>query len=549
MPAELKVPAIAMSRVALAVSLVLAGVASAAAPDEEGIQEMVITGTRIQSPNATSTSPILAVTSEELKSGGRSDVTDVLNMLPQINSNSLGQDLGNRTSGLNSAGGVATADLRGLGPNRTLVLVDGRRLGTGSPQTVIQSPAPDLDQIPSALIERIEVVTGGASAVYGSDAIAGVVNFITKKNFEGIELDLQLGGNWHDNDNKYMQAALADAGYDAPKGTTWDGKTINATLTAGANILDGRGNVTGFIGYQSMDPVRSTQRDFGSLSAAIRRTWRARLAAVPRTPTGSSRPTWPRIPTALVYSVRGNQFVPRRRGRYDAAGHLQHAAVHLHAAPGHALQRGRDGQCRGHRIVQAVLRVHLHGRPHAPGGRSHRPVQGFERHRRHRQLRHQLQQPAADRAQQRCCSARPRQIALDAAGRLARSSADVEIGRRNVEGGARTYDYQHTNYRAVVGGKGSLGEGWSYDLYGQYYYTNFSNLNGSDFSFDKIANALQVTDRPERPGVHLWRAPACLQHLPRRWRHAGSARLPQHSRVGHRQHASSPHCTATSLAT
>ena len=88
---------------------------------------------------------------------------------------------------------MSTADLRGLGPNRTLVLVNGRRLGSGSPYTVIQSPAPDLDQIPARLIERVDVVTGGASAVYGSDAVAGVVNFITKKDFEGIEFELHVG--------------------------------------------------------------------------------------------------------------------------------------------------------------------------------------------------------------------------------------------------------------------------------------------------------------------------------------------------------------------
>ncbi len=132
-------------------------------------------------PNQSSTSPILTVTREDIDIGGRMDITDVLNQPPQVNSNSLGQDLGNRTSGLTSAGGVATADLRGLGPNRTLVLVNGRRLGTGSPQTVIQSPAPDIDQIPTVLIDRVDVVTGGASAVYGSDAIAGMVNFITRQ--------------------------------------------------------------------------------------------------------------------------------------------------------------------------------------------------------------------------------------------------------------------------------------------------------------------------------------------------------------------------------
>ena len=99
---------------------------------------------------------------------------------------------------MTTAGGVATADLRGIGPQRTLVLIDGRRLGVGSPNTAIQSPAPDLDQIPAGLVERVEVVTGGASAAYGSDAIAGVVNFIMKKNFEGFQVDGQMGENWHD---------------------------------------------------------------------------------------------------------------------------------------------------------------------------------------------------------------------------------------------------------------------------------------------------------------------------------------------------------------
>src|SRR5262245_19310159 len=88
-------------------------------------EEVVVTGSRIVQPNQVSTSPVQVVTNEDIKVGGKLDVTDVLNDMPQITSNSLGQDLGNRTSGLSSAGGVATADLRGLGPNRTLVLVNG----------------------------------------------------------------------------------------------------------------------------------------------------------------------------------------------------------------------------------------------------------------------------------------------------------------------------------------------------------------------------------------------------------------------------------------
>ncbi len=155
------------------------------------LAEVIVTGSRIAAPNEVSTSPIEVLSSKYIETSGRTDITDLINELPQIYNNSLGQDLGNTTSGLTTAGGISTADLRGLGPNRTLVLVDGRRLGQGSPYTFIQSPAPDLDQIPAGLVDRIEVVTGGASAAYGSDAIAGVINFIMKRNFEGLQIDGQ----------------------------------------------------------------------------------------------------------------------------------------------------------------------------------------------------------------------------------------------------------------------------------------------------------------------------------------------------------------------
>ena len=94
------------------------------------------------------------------------------------------------------------------GRQRTLVLVDGRRLGAGDPSTTNQNVAPDIDQIPVPLIERVDVVTGGASATYGSDAIAGVVNFILKKDFQGIQIDGQYGFNDHDQHNSYVEDLL-----------------------------------------------------------------------------------------------------------------------------------------------------------------------------------------------------------------------------------------------------------------------------------------------------------------------------------------------------
>jgi iron complex outermembrane receptor protein len=156
------------------------------ADQQPALQEVIVTGSRIPVPASVSaTSPTAVVSKQEIQLQGHTDITDVLNALPQ-NIIGTNADFGNTSSPLTATGGFSTVDLRGLGPQRTLVLVNGRRLGAGDPSTTNQNVAPDIDQIPAPLVERIDVVTGGASATYGSDAIAGVVNFILKKDFEGF---------------------------------------------------------------------------------------------------------------------------------------------------------------------------------------------------------------------------------------------------------------------------------------------------------------------------------------------------------------------------
>src|SRR5712664_4015545 len=236
----------------------------APATSAEPLQEIIVTGSRIAAPNEVSSSPIAVLSSKYIETSGKTDISDLITQLPQNFNNSLGQDLGNGTSGLTTAGGVATADLRGLGPNRTLVLVDGRRLGQGSPYTFIQSPAPDLDQIPAGLVDRVEVVTGGASAAYGSDAIAGVINFIMKKNFEGVQFDGQLGVDQHSNHNKYMQNLATAGGFATDTGSVHDGQSKNFSILAGTNVADGKGNVTAYLEYRHALPVFARTRDFAA---------------------------------------------------------------------------------------------------------------------------------------------------------------------------------------------------------------------------------------------------------------------------------------------
>ena len=155
---------------------------------EEPGQGIVVTGTRLRSPNLESASPVTVVTAEEFALTGTTRVEDLINSLPQV---FAGQG-GNVSNG---STGTATLDLRGLGSERTLVLVNGRRMAPGTPST----SSPDINMIPAALIERVDVLTGGASSVYGADAVAGVVNFVLDTDFEGFKVNLNYGVYNHNN--------------------------------------------------------------------------------------------------------------------------------------------------------------------------------------------------------------------------------------------------------------------------------------------------------------------------------------------------------------
>jgi outer membrane receptor protein involved in Fe transport len=467
---------------------------SAADDSDDSLQEVVVTGSRIASVNLTSTSPIQVVTAKEIQLSGKTDVSDILFQLPQNFNNSLGQDFSNTTSGLSSAGGLSTADLRGLGPQRTLVLVNGRRLGAGDANTIIQAPAPNLDQIPSALVERVEVVTGGASAVYGSDAIAGVVNFIMKRNFEGFQVDLQLGGNLHNNDNSFAQTAQTAAGQTPLTGSRFDGRNQSIDLLAGTNFADGRGNLTAFFSYQHTDPVRSGDRDFGGCQLG------ANAALTSATCLGSTnsnqfQPT-NGIPT---YAVVGNQFLPwgtsasanpparfnsqryiyiaRDDTRY-AAGFMGHVDLNDYAQPYFEFSFMNDN-------------THQEVAPSALFKDSNPldPISG--------NYNINCSNPLLS-AQQAAILCTPAQIAADTAN-PGSVSANVRIGRRNVEGGGRIAEFEHTSYRGVAGFKGKFADNFDYDVYGQYYYTTSFNSNQRYLNFQGITNALQVTGTAANP--------------------------------------------------
>ena len=220
---------------------------------DEGIEEVVVTGSRLSvNQNLSSPSPVLSVGSEEIDIRGGIRIEDITNVLPQVFAGQTGEVA-------NGATGTATLNLRGLGANRTLVLIDGRRLPFGSSQV----SASNLDLVPTQLIERVDILTGGASAVYGSDAVGGVANFILKRDFEGIELEVQGGGAQNGNGSGFFNNVLEAGGQPTPDGS-FDGEELFVALTLGANSADGRGNVTLFGSYETRRSIEQADRDISA---------------------------------------------------------------------------------------------------------------------------------------------------------------------------------------------------------------------------------------------------------------------------------------------
>jgi iron complex outermembrane recepter protein len=270
-------------RLALLAGAATAGVyAPASFAQDQEVEQIIVTGSRIPQPNIEGTSPVTTLGSAEIKLEGTQQVNQLINTLPQAFADQSG-------TLANGASGTATINLRNLGAQRTLVLVNGRRMPAGSPQYI----APDVNQIPASLIKRVEVLTGGASAVYGSDAVAGVVNFIMNDSFEGVQFDFNGSAYWHNNNNNYMRDMLKGANDGSGNKNGWifqvfppgaspylpygiptppsphsvfDGEDYNFGITLGSNFADGKGNASLYFGYDHTDPVLQSQRDYSNCS-------------------------------------------------------------------------------------------------------------------------------------------------------------------------------------------------------------------------------------------------------------------------------------------
>src|SRR5690242_1269012 len=203
-----------------------------------GEQNIVITGSRIKRPEIASPVPVAVLGQQALLQDAAANIADTINELPQV---AIGTTRTN-TNFLVSGTGVSSINLRGLGVPRTLVLVNGRRFIGGFAGV----PAVDVNNIPTDFVDRVEVVTGGSSAVYGSDAVAGVVNFILKDRFDGVQLRAQGGQTFRGDDANYL-----------------------ASITAGQSLFNDRLHLLGNLSWDKDEGLRSRDRSVSNQDCGV----------------------------------------------------------------------------------------------------------------------------------------------------------------------------------------------------------------------------------------------------------------------------------------
>ncbi|MEO1080744.1 MAG: TonB-dependent receptor [Pseudomonadota bacterium] len=434
----------------LAVSAAIGASASFMSPafaqDESLVEEVVVTGSRIQRANLVSSSPVTQLDAEQLALTGVTRVEDALAAIPGIQlEQSSGQAI--------EATGTATLELRRLGASRTLVLMNGRRLPVHSPSST--TSAADINLIPGQLVERVEVLTGGASSTYGADAVAGVVNFIMMDDFEGIKLDYQYSLNRHDNSAGDIAGAAERGGYPFATGTATDGEASNVTFIMGGNFDNGRGNATAFASYREIEGVEQLARDHSA--CPVRASGECLGSATNEAGTFFFSPD-----AANQYRVEGDEFLlGRGRG-------FNFAAPSYFQRPDERVTVGTFAHYDVNENVELYTELMFMD---TKSTTQFGPAGLFLATRVNPNCGNPLlsdQQLDLIRSTGRCSTGDPEEL------------FDIDIGRRAFEGGPRGGELRHTTYRGVFGARGNFNDTWRYDVSWQYSEVDMRNdrING-----------------------------------------------------------------------
>ena len=471
----LAVPGTVNAQTPLPSSPVLTDISKAITPTTEKFE---VTGSRLSSLTTESVSPVNVISAQDIKWDGITSTANIINQLP-----SAFADQGSNIS--NGATGTSAINLRNLGASRTLVLIDGRRMPAGSPQFW----PTDVNVIPSPLIERVEVLTGGASAVYGSDAIAGVVNFIMKDNFEGVQFSYNLNGYNHNQQNTLdslkARNAVNPTGFPIPGDVGFDGNVNQFNMLLGGNFANGKGNATLFFNYKKDKAVLQGSRNFSACALSTRATGFVCGGGSAVNATGyfysySHRPgegftvanaagDLKPFTTADTFNFAPYNYYQRPQTQYSF-----NAFAHYDALPNVRIF-GEFDFSNTHTVAQV-----------APGG-------FFG------------EVPIPFRASNPLLSQNFRDTFGITPGN------DVEDGvllRRNVEGGGRQSDINLEDFRYVVGAKGSLLENtWNYNF---WYQTATNRLDQKQLNYFSILKFQKATNVVTDPATGQ---PACVSAL------------------------------------
>jgi iron complex outermembrane receptor protein len=458
-------------------ALVLGTVATAGAAmpalAQEALDEIVVTGTRINRANLESTTPITQVTAADVVTQGVTRIEDLVNQLPQAFA-------AQNVTVSNGSTGSATLDLRGLGSPRTLVLVDGRRMPYGN---VVDASA-DINQIPTQMVERVDILTGGASAVYGSDAVAGVVNFVMKKDFEGVQVTSQYNFYWHENDyqgpgEQKLRDVIADlheanpSEYALPDDSVTDGEGKELSLLVGVNSGDGRGNITAYATVFDSKQVLQRDRDYSACSLNV---------LTPATESfdcgGSSTNAGGRFTDFSTYDFTtdtADSFRP-----FNPATDLYNfGPLNHYQRPERRYSIGAMGHYefseRADVYTQLMFTDYESVAQVAPGGNFFNtssvncdnpllPVNSLD------------------------------DIGCDAAAIANGDSVTMFMARRNVEGGGRQEAFANSSFRMVGGVRGAINDGWGYDISAQYSSLTANRSTNNYFAIERMQRALDVVD-------------------------------------------------------
>ena len=469
-----------------------AATGATAAPPIAALQEVVVTGSRIVQPGLRSISPVTAISAKEIASQGVTSVEDVLNNLPQVVA-----DQGAMAS--NGASGTAEVDLRDLGPQRTLVLIDGRRLMPGQPTNVVtDASTADLNNIPIALVERVDVLTGGAAAVYGADAVAGVVNFVMNDHFQGFEIDLN-GSAYQHNQHDYYGQFSPRSGFGSAPSSVVDGATKNVTMIVGGNFADGKGNAVAYIGYRKSEPVTQADRDFSRCSLGASKAGVPTCAGSGTDATGTFYsagflPAAPSVPAGfsphLTVDPATGQFVPS-----TAADLYNFGALNYYMRPDERWNAGAFAHYNiddNHQIYSQLMFMDDDSIAQiAPSaafigtGVGSNPLTGDPDG-----------QWTINCSNPYLSTQEATTLGCTAPGAASTQTVQVQFGRRNVEGGDRAGNLRHSSYRLVLGSKGQISDDLSYDVYAQEGMTVRNDINTGDLLRSSVQNALQAVTIP-----------------------------------------------------